>query len=227
MSTITAASIITKAQIVLQDTAGERWSDTELLDWLNDGQREVVLYKPNSCVKNIAVKLAEGTKQSLPPDAVQLMDVPRNMGVNGSTPGRAIRIAMRETLDSQAPNWHFSTPSPAVKHFMYSMLDPKTFYVYPPQPASNQGYVELIYGASPGDATLSSVISLDDIYQSILLDYTLFRAYLKDTEFAADPGRAGTHQAAYMSALSGKAKVEIGVNPNSTAPANPNMNRAG
>lgn len=223
MATITVASVITKVQTILQDTTGIRWPDSELIGWINDGQREIVLYKPNAFVKNTAVKLSTGTKQTLPADGVQLIDVVRNMGASGTTPGRAIRITMREILDSQVPNWHSSAADAEVKHFMYSMLDPKTFYVYPPQPSSSQNYVEIVYGAAPTECTSGGTITLDDIYQTILVDYCLYRAYSKDTEFAADQGRAKQHQDAYIVALTGKAKVEVGANPNSTAPANPNI----
>jgi hypothetical protein len=221
MATVTVASVIDKTQVILQDTTGIRWPDDELLGWLNDGQREIVLYKPNTFVRNTSVRMSSGTKQGLPADGVQLIDVVRNMGINGSTAGRAIRITMREILDSQIPNWHTETPENEVKHYMYSMLDPKNFYVYPPN--TGNGYVELVYGAAPTDATLNSTITLDDIYQTILVDYILYRAYSKDTEFAADVNRASSHQQAYLTALTGKAKVEIGANPNSMAPANPNI----
>lgn len=224
MGTIIASAVIEKAQIILQDTTGVRWpSDTELLGWLNDGQREVMVYKPNAYVKNVALRLAAGTKQSLPADGVQLIDVVRNMGSNGTTPGRAVRIVMREILDAQVPNWHAATPSAEVKHYTFMMLDPKSFYVYPPQPAAGQGYAEVVYGATPTDATFTGPITLDDIYQNALVDYILYRAYSKDTEYAADQNRAAVHQNAYIAALTGKAKVEAGANPNMTAPANPNV----
>lgn len=223
MATVTVTSVISKVQTILQDTTGIRWPDTELLGWLNDGQREIVLYKPNAFVKNTAVKLTSGTKQTLPADGVQLIDVVRNMGTAGGTPGRAIRITMREILDSQVPGWHATTADAEVKHYMYSVLDPKTYYVYPPQPAANQNYVELVYGAAPTECALGGTITLDDIYQTILVDYCLYRAYSKDTEFAADQNRATAHQTAYIAALTGKAKVEGASNPNLTAPANPNV----
>ena len=223
MATITVASVISKVQTILQDTTGIRWPDAELLGWINDGQREIVLYKPNAFVKNTAVKLSPGTKQLLPADGVQLIDVVRNMGTGGSTAGRAIRITIREILDSQVPGWHSSTPDAEVKHYVYSMHDPKTYYVYPPQPSASQNYVEIVYGAAPTECAIGGTITLDDIYQTILVDYCLYRAYSKDTEFAADQNRAKQHQDAYITALTGKAKVEVGANPNSMAPANPNV----
>lgn len=217
MATITVASVIAKVQTILQDTTGVRWPEAELLGWLNDGQREIVLYKPNAYVRTTAVQLSAGTKQSLPTDGVQLIDLARNMGTGGTTPGRSIRIVPREVLDAQVPNWHSGTANAEVRHYTYSVLNPRTFYVYPPQPAASRGYVEIIYGALPTDATSNSTISVDDIYQPALVDYMLYRAYSKDSEFSADQSRPAAHQAAFISALTGKARMEGAVNPNATA----------
>lgn len=230
MGTIIASSVIAKAQIILQDVAGVRWpSDTELLGWLNDGQREVAVFKPNAYVKHSATQLAPGTRQAVPADCISLVDVVRNMGTNGTTPGRAIRVSYREVMDAQVPNWHAATPRAEVRHFMYSALDPKVFWVYPPQPDTAPGFVEIVYGAVPVTATFSGPIQIDDIYQNVLVDYILYRAFSKDTEAAAEVQRAATYQAAYMAALTGKARLEAALNPNTTAPANvnptPNVNQ--
>ena len=100
-----------------------RWTSRELVSWLNDGQRAIAKYVPTSCSRVDAVKLQPGTKQNIdsvtsasivPGDGssavnVQgnaLQSVIRNMGVNGQTPGKAIRITDRETLDVNDPNWH-------------------------------------------------------------------------------------------------------------------------
>lgn len=218
MGTITTASIIAKAGKLLQDTTGVRWDSTELLGWLNSGQREMLIYKPNANVKAQAVKLAAGTRQELPSDAVQLIDVTRNMGTDGVTPGRAIRQTERETLDATRPTWHSDTPSAVVKHFIFNQLDPKAFYSYPPQPATGQGYVEMVYGAVPVDATANGAITVDDIYETILLDYMLYRAFSKDSEYADQP-KADKHFNVFVAALTGKARVEGGANPNTRAPA--------
>lgn len=223
MGTITAETVIGKVQIILQDITGIRWPDeTELLGWLNDGQLEVMVYKPNACIDNKSIQLQGGTKQNLPPDGVQLMDVVRNMGLDGLSPGRAIRIAMRDILDAQSPNWHSMTPNPTVQHYMYDPKDPKHFYVYPPQPASGSGSVEIIYAPVPPTVpTLADVISIDDIYQNVLIDYILYRCYSKDASYAANPARASASQSAYQAALSGKTNAEMATNPNSSAPAGP------
>lgn len=217
MATITVRSILDKAHVILQDTTGVRWSDSELLGWLNDGQREVVIFKPNAFVTNSAIKLVAGTKQSIPSNGVQLIDVVRNMGVSGNSPGRPVRITDQKIMDAQNPNWHQQTADSEARHYMYSPLDPKHFYVYPPQPAVNQGYVEIIYGTIPFDAEINGIITLDDIYQNALIDYILYRAYSKESE-VADQARAANHQRNYFASLTGKLKSEVGASPSTNSP---------
>lgn len=223
MGTILNTAILAQAQTILLDASGVRWPNTELLGWLNEGQRAIVGFKPTAYMKSLAVQLAAGTKQAAPSDCVQLVDIARNMGTDGNTPGRAIRITNRATLDAQVPNWHAATPSATVKHYTYTLLDPLRFYVYPPQPANGQGYVEITYGALPPAGVLGVAIAVEDVYAHTLLDYVLYRAFSKDTEFGADANRATAHQNAFLASLTGKAEVEAGLSPNVTAPANPKI----
>ena len=56
--TTAAQSIIRRVVETLQDTTSVRWPVAELVRYLNDGQREVVLYRPDSMVTNATVTLA-------------------------------------------------------------------------------------------------------------------------------------------------------------------------
>lgn len=216
MPTITGTNIVDRASIILQDATGIRWPQTEeLLLWLNDGQRAIVLIKPSAYAQNDVVALVAGTKQTIPSSGIQLLDVIRNMGTGGSTPGRAITRTDREILDEQRPNWHTETASAETKHYTFDERDPRHFYVYPPQ-ASSPGQVEMVYSASPTDlAALTSTLTLDDIYSGPLLDYVLYRAYSKDADLTPTaPQRAVAHNNAFMSALGAKVQVDARVNPN-------------
>lgn len=222
MATLLVSQLLTNVSILLQDTTNVRWSQAELLGWMNDGQREIALYKPNAFTKNIAFQLAAGTRQTVPTDCVSLIDVVRNLGANGTTPGRAVRTVSREILDAQTPYWHSATPTAEVIHFTYTPLDLKHFYVYPPQTGANQ--VEMVYVASPTDATLTSTITLDDIYISALTDYTLYRAYSKDAEYAANTALASAYYQNFTALIQGKATAEAASNPNqSLGSFNPNV----
>lgn len=214
MPTVTAAEIINRAAIALQDTGNVRWTRTELLGYLNAGQRAVVIRKPNAYVRLGCMPLEEGTVQTLPTaddeagpvDPIQLIEVLRN------ATGRAVRLVDRAQLDLHNPDWHRTPQAKTVLHYCYSDLDPKRFLVYPPNDGT--GCVDITYSATPPEiATEASLISLDDIYQDALLDYCIYRALNKDAEYAADPQRAAASFANFAAALDGKATHERAESP--------------
>lgn len=223
MGTLTAQSIIDKAATILQDATNVRWTSNELLGWLNDGQRQIALMRPDASVTTGNVTLVSGTKQSLPAGGLRLLDVVRNMGVGGATAGDAVRLVDREILDTQVPGWHYTTASTTIKHFIFDGRNPKVFYVYPPATGTSPT-VEAIYSVSPSDvAAAGNTITLDDIYQNPLLDWVLYRAFSKDAEYAANEELAKKHVSAFMAALGAKTEVDIATSPNKNAPPfNPN-----
>lgn len=219
MGTIAASAVITRAATLLQDTANIRWSQAELLDYLNDGQREIAVFKPNSSVIRSNFYLAPGTRQTLPVNALILIDVTRNLGTNGDTPGDAIRVISREVLDAAYPNWHSPTNSSnKVKNYYYSVLDPKSFYVYPYQTGGT--YIEVIFGAVPEAITSTAGgISVDDIFVPALVNYVLYRAYAKDSEFAANGAASQSYYQMFVTQVNGKASTEIAHSPNNSMAA--------
>jgi hypothetical protein len=223
MATVTVNSLIEKASRIIQDQSNIRWPQAEWLSDLNDAQREVVMYKPQASVKNVSVPLAAGqTKQVLPSDAIQLIDVVRNMGSNGTTPGSAIRITAREVLDAQVPEWHSAANMAAtIKHYCFDPRDPKTYYVYP-KAASTTWHVDVVYSAAPTDCALGGTIQIDDIYANALLNLMLYRAYSKDAEYAQNAQLAAAYYQAALASLGVKGQNEASQNPNNTI-GNPNV----
>lgn len=229
MATVTVQNIVDKAEILLQDTTNVRWSVAELVDWLNYGQREVVLHKPEASAKNESVLLtANSTKQTIPALGLSFIRLTRNMGSNGTTPGRAIRIVSREVLDAQNPDWHTEGAVGYIKHYTFDPLDPKTFYVYPQAPATALK-VEMVYAAAPANAVLNGNISIDDIYANALLDYVMFRSYSKDAEYAQNGQLAAAYYASFANSVGLTIKGSLERNPNLVdGGSNPNvLRRAG
>lgn len=223
MGTLTAQSIVDKAEQILQDATNVRWTEAELLGWLNDGQRQIALMRPDASVTNGNITLVAGTKQSLPASGLRLLDVVRNMGVGGATAGTAVRLVDREVLDAQRPDWHSETASASIKHYVFDARNPKTFYVYPPATGTSPT-VEAIYSVAPADVLIAAAITLDDIYQNPLLDWILYRAFSKDAEYAANEQLAIKHLSAFMSALGVKSEVDVATSPSKNGPPfNPNV----
>jgi hypothetical protein len=209
MGTIAAQSIVDRARHILQDTTsgGTRWLDDELMKWLNDAQREIVLLKPNAFSSVEGLTLESGSRQDITAEGLLLLSVVRNVD------GRAVRRVDRNILDSENPDWHETTAQSSVEHYVFDEDAPTVFWVYPPN--TGTGQVEVIVSKAPVDvAAIGSVITLNDIYMNVILDYMLYRAYSKDTDYAGNTQRAGTHYSAFNNSLGVKLQGEQASSPN-------------
>lgn len=220
MATVKVIDLIDRAEEILQDTTNVRWSQQTLLDYLNDAQREIVLFRPDANPVNASFTLtANSAKQSLPSAALRLLSIYRN----SNPTSKPITNIERRVLDDQIEDWHGTTAT-NVEHYVYDPLDPKIFYIYPHTTASD-ATIEIVYSSSPTDITISNfssdttVISLDDIYANAILDYMLYRAYQKDTEYAGDLQRSGVYMQSFQNSLGIKNQVDAGSSPRPSTPA--------
>ena len=220
--TLTGANLISRIQDILQDTTSIRWPEAELLRYINDAQREVCNLRPESTATTANLALVVGTKQTLPSGGLRLIKVTRNMSsaANSATGKRAVRLVDADILNTQEPNWHDPTVSgdaahtTTVKHYIFDEDDPRSFYVYPGA-SSTSTFLEIVYSAAPTDLTAtSSTISVDDIFANAIIDYVLFRCYLKDAEYAGNQQRAGTHFQLFSSSLGAGGQAQFNVSPN-------------
>jgi hypothetical protein len=210
--TILASTVIDRVSKQLLDITNVRWARTDLLDWLSVGQRLIVMLQPNSTNTISVIKLVAGTRQELPSDGWMLLDVLRNMGTNGSTPGRAIRVVSRKLLDSFKPTWHSDTKSATIQNYLFDLQDQTAFFVYPPSNGTN--YVEVNYSAIPAAlAAETSALSIPDVYEEALTHYLMFRALSKNAEWAGSP-QAEQYLSLFNAVMGAKLTAEQANNPN-------------
>lgn len=222
---IPAQSVIRRCVETLQDNTSIRWPVSELVRYLNDAQREVILYRPDAAVTNASVPLVTGSRQNLPVGGTKLVEVVRN----SAGTKRAVRMVNREILDAQLPGWHAQAGVTEILHYMYDPREPRVFYVYPPAAATGAA-VDLSYASMPADiaepsegALYTSVtgnLGVPDIYANAVQDYVMYRAYTKDSEYAGNAARAQAHYGAFANALGVEVKATVAVAPNPTG--NPN-----
>lgn len=224
MASITAQQLVDRVKIILNDVASVRWLVPELLGYLNDAQRAIVLLRPDALTKTVSVPLSlNSTKQSLPVEGLRLVAVTRNMGEDGNTPGRAIRMVDRAVLDSQMPDWHASTPGTEVVNFIYDSMNPKVFYIFPS--VGSERHIELVYSAAPTDLVISSTISLDDVYAGALMNYMMYRAYSKEAEFGQNSNLAMSYWSSFTQELGLKTQVDVATDPNPRVFMSPGVRR--
>ena len=220
---LTAQSLIRRATDVLQDKTSVRWPADELVRWLNDAQREVALYRPDAFSTYAAIALVAGSRQSLPTGSVKLIDIVGNTAGNKN----AVRQISRRALDEQTPGWHSLSGVTTIMHFMYDPRDPRTFYVYPPAAATGAS-INAVFASYPADVTEPSAgsdytavtgnINVQDVFANSLLDFILYKAYSKDSEYAGNVQRAAAHYGAFATALGIEIKATVMAAPAVNAP---------
>lgn len=189
-----------------------RWTDDELIRWINDSRMAILTRKPSACSKLVIVSLVAGTHQTIPDNGVQLFDVVRNMGLSGTTPGRSIRRTDRQNLDDDDVYWHKATPKAEISQFTYDDRTPKDFFVQPPAIA---GTNILIAHAAIPDAIAGSTDTLDIGLECMdaVVNYVAFRAKSKDSEYA-NASEAAAFYAAFGDALGMQTQTQNAASPN-------------
>lgn len=220
------------------------WTQLELVGWLNDGMMALATYAPQACSRLDAIKLKAGTRQSLdsiattdcipgdgstpgvPIHGKKLLAMVRNMGADGQTPGKAVRLFERETLDALNPDWHTIAGGGIVLGFSYDIRTPHYFYVKPAI-GSVATWVELSYVAQPvaiantgsenyshggGDTT---AISVDDEFFQDVVNYIVARAYAKVSK-QGDPVKAAQFTSLFTGSLNAYVTALTGTSPRLT-----------
>jgi hypothetical protein len=215
MGTLLASDVINRVGTALGDTNNAKWSPSELLGYLNDGERLIATLQPISAQEIAAAPLVAGARQALPRNGWMLIDIVRNLGSSGASPGRAIRIIGRRLLDAFNPLWQTALQSPVVQSYIYDLRDPLNFFVYPP--STGGVYVEINYALTIAPLiSANQPITLIDIYEEALYTYMLFRAASKLAEYAPGPEVASGYWTLFQALLTGREKAEMQINPNAS-----------
>lgn len=247
IATTLVKEVLWRAAVLLQDTTPQYGANPEgeLVDWLNDGQMAITKFLPAACSRIDAIKLKAGTLQSIesilaadckpgdgstPAVAIRgamVLDILCNMGADGLTPGKSIRLTERNVLDSQSPQWH-TVSGAAVSSWMFDPRMPRHFLVTPA--LATTGWVRVAYTAQPikipaggaagaeiyaKDGASAVVISISDEHVDDLANYIVARSNMRKTEWA-DANKATVFSAMFLNSLNAKVASITGNNPNLT-----------
>jgi hypothetical protein len=247
--TILVREALRRVSKLLQDISPQfvKYPEQEAVDALNDAHLAIAKFLPLASSRVDAVRLVPGTQQSIeaipqanckPGDGstpaatiygVSLLGVRRNMGADGLTPGRVVRVVDQEVLDAQDADWHLAARAKtAVQVYTYDPLTPLYFSVSPPVHASTQVWVTLAYNAQPiripntgtpgselylADGASTATIQIRDEFIDDLVNYVVARANMKDAEWA-DGNKATYFANLFLGSLNAKVQVATGTNPN-------------
>lgn len=246
-NTYLVKDVLWQVSNILLDIAPQytRWQEKLMVQALNNAHRCIAKYVPMACARLDAVKLVPGSRQQIEniPSAncimlngssptanvygTQLLDVVRNMGTDGLTPGKAIRKIDRDVLDAMNPDWHTVTGT-SIRSVVFNRDTPRVYYVSPGVPASPAVWVELSYAAKPaaipdGGAPGSEIyansgsntqtIQLDDVFADDLINYVVAWLSYQDGK-NADPMKAQRYGSMFMASLNAHVTALTGASPN-------------
>lgn len=219
-------------QLIDDNPQFRRYTQDMIVGAINDAQRVLAKHLPHSCSRVDSIKLVPGTKQSI--DLVDSADIKpgdgstpvdlrgnrllsppiRNMGSDGETPGRAIRVVERSALDQANPNWHTST-SKVVTQAVYDPQTPTVFYVCPGVPATDDVWIEVSWLPDPVEIPLSgdyshagsstATLSVKDKYIDDVVNYACARMYMIDGEVESAAALAASYSQLFVSSINSQA----------------------
>ena len=194
---ITAGDLITEAAAIYQDVEYDR---VEVEDWaryLTAAIKRLVGLRPDAHYKTVAIKLTGTAPQTLPEEAVQLIEVIRNMGEDGATAGSPITEVDKDTLN-RTLSWYAESTEPEVEHYSYDPRRPKNFTVSPP----SNNYIEVAYSYLPPAVTgIATVIDVTGTFETDLLNWMLYMAYSIDSDEANSWQRAQFYMQAFFTGI--------------------------
>lgn len=212
---LTAGDVLARASEQLLDQTNIRWSQAELLRYLNDARREIAVVRPDLYATSTTVTLVQGTKQLIPADGSCFLDGVRNVTAADAL-GKAVRVVEREVMDAHRPGWHTEADSTEIKHFMLDERSPRIFYVYPPAAAGHK--LEIVYCSPPADIELADIatteLTQEGVYTNALVDYVCYRAFAKDAEYAGNDQRAASYYGQFAALLRMGTRTTMAVTPN-------------
>lgn len=189
--------------------AHTRWPREDLLEYLNDAQRQVYLYRPELYANTSELTLSPGARQGPLPEGCQLQKI------IGST-GKADRA--RKVDDGLLQAFAGTGCAPisvcgdySVRGYSFTPQDPMAFFVDPPVPEDGRTYsIVLVCQQAPEPITVAHLDDADPRngrlvtparMHNALVEWMLYRAYSVDMESPQSFGKQDSHRQHFYAML--------------------------
>ena len=136
----TVQNVVDEVRAIIHDeVVTYRWSDAELIRYINAGARQTVTLVPeaNTVEQEIALGTSRIARQVLPTGGIKFLKVSRNLLVGEpSSQEGVVRYVEKDALDTFDPDWEYVTTevdsTNYFKHYCHDPREPTVFYLYPP-----------------------------------------------------------------------------------------------
>lgn len=187
-----------RAQLNDEDSDAYRWSDAEMLRYVNAAQRQIVFELPEANIVEETVDLADDEpRRTLPAGGVKFLKA-FNYDTVTSKRGPPLIPVELDALNSGWPEWSYSGHLPGFptledehtdvkyEHVAHDPRNPTVFFVFP----GAVGSIRLEYCKLPTDLVdLTDNFGLGDEYINAAVAYVTYRCLTKDGRYGTGPSQ--------------------------------------
>ena len=221
----TAQTVITEVRAIIHDEVVTfRWTDVELIRYINAGLRQTVTLVPEANTIETIEDTATSrvARQAIPAGGIKFLKASRNYADDGTTPQGVIRYVEKDALDTYDPDWEYVTAKADAanffEHYCHDPREPTVYFLYPP-PVLDNKRVAVAYSAVPTAMTVvGDTIPIADEYLNALVQYTVYRALTKESRETLPSAFSNDLWENYLVALGLQRKVKAEVSPENVRP---------
>lgn len=213
----------------LIDPGEDEYTEADLLFYVNDAQFAVALLRPDAKAQTAYAKVRNGVTQSLAPAFMyedtlgatalvrqvrRLQSISHNVTTGATISGPIDRNesdAFNRLLHAQA------SLAEEADNYSYNRENPLTYYLYPGINAAGvDRLIQIEVSVVPlqlAALTDQDRIDIDDIYVPAIMEWSMFRAWSRDTERSATSRRAMNRFRNFFSLLGVSIQADTLINP--------------
>jgi len=215
MATITVKNLLDIVVGLIQDTAeaesDKQWPMTELVRLYNIAVLDIVIADKRAKMVTESVKFATGSKQSIPAKSIAFVELIRNMGTDGVTPGQSITPTSMTALSAFNRDWSNDTAQTEIYNVIADPNDPRAYYIYPPSDGTGYG---LLQSSKVPDKIVydddgnweSAFVDITDEFVNPLLTKIMELVYKKDSDIVGNKDREDDSGNEYLQGMAIRAK---------------------
>ena len=202
----------------LRDVTGASWPPSVMNLYVDYVLLEIVKLDPQAYPVEKTLQLNAGAQQKIIQQAttfkaISILDFICNMGIGGQSTGLSIISLEKNALDHLLPDWQTYAENYVVNCAVKDDRNPLVFYVFPPQPAGNRGYVKILISVPPDPITSTNTdFPFDPSYKIAFIDGMIWKCLSEETNMQGATAKSENYRNKFLQDLGLTANVQKQIN---------------
>lgn len=162
-----------------RDTDNVTWTESDALQYTNEAVKRTIQRAPQANSKKALVDCVAGNDQTLPDDAVELINIIHNDAVSGRA-GASIHKTDVVDKDAYSPDWRRTRANSVAIEWMKRSM-PAQFMLWPPLDTTRKIMAEYSF-YPPNVVALDDDVIVHNDYIEPITNWVLYRTYGRDSE---------------------------------------------